>query len=108
SLLADGEFSRARLREFRRETESRKLRHRAEQLPGALARLRRQLSRSVRVVAGEERFERWRSTLGLQATTRMAALDPKAFTAPAPRSDLPVIYRRLFSADTMEAGDVLL
>ena len=108
SLLADGEFSRARLREFRRETESRKLRHRAEQLPGALQRLRRQFSRSVRVVAGEERFERWRETLGLRGVVRSTALDPKSFAAPAPRADLPVIYRRLFSADTMEAGDVLL
>jgi NhaP-type Na+/H+ or K+/H+ antiporter len=108
SLLAAGDFSRARLREFKRETESRKLRHRAEQLPGALARLRRQLMGSLRLLAGEERYERWRDTLGVKGVVRPHVLDPKAFAAPAPRADLPVIYKRLFSADTMEAGDVLL
>jgi len=108
ALLADGDFSRARLREFKREAEGRKLRHRAEQLPGALVRLGRELVRSVRILAGEERFERWRETLGVKVLARPAIQDPKAFAAPAPRADLPLIYKRLFSADTMEAGDVLL
>lgn len=108
ALLTDGDLSRERLREFRRETEGRKLRHRAEQLPGALARLNRQVVRSVRILAGDERFERWRETLGVRGVARASVLDAQHFAAPTPVAELPIIYKRLFSADTMEAGDVLL
>ena len=107
-LLADGDFSRARLREFRRETESRKLRYRAEQLPNALVRMRQQATYAMRAIAGEQRVERWRDALGLPSPSRPTKLDEKEFAAPATRADLPLIYQRLFSADTMEAGDVLL
>ncbi|MEM9068038.1 MAG: cation:proton antiporter [Myxococcota bacterium] len=105
--LVDGKITRAKVDELRREASRRRLAQRANQLPVLLRQARRELGRAITSLVGEARLEIWRRALGLPIPKSVREADTHAFTAPKPEVELPLVYRRLFSAETMEAGDVL-
>jgi hypothetical protein len=70
-------------------------------------RLKAQLRGGLRALFGEERLEHWSERLGLTGALPTEELSAGTFAAPNVAADLPLVYRRLFAADTMEAGDVL-
>ena len=105
--LAEGSFSRARLEAMRRAASGKRLLENAESLPNRMEKIKKQVGNGLRAFVGDERLEMWRNKLGLGVTTTTDELTAGAFEAPKESTDLPLVYRRLFAADTMEAGDVL-
>ena len=105
--LVDGKISRAKVEEMRRVASRRRLAQRAGQLPQLLRDAREQLTKAVVALVGEARLEIWRRRLGLPVPPEAAEVEPERFAVPSPQVELPLVYRRLFAADTMEAGDVL-
>lgn len=55
---------------------------------------------------GDDRITAIRHQLGFRQVTEVA--DPTAFAAPEPLGRLPTVYRRLFSDQALEAGDLLI
>ena len=104
--LAEGTFSKSRLEAMRRAASGLRMVEQAERLP-ATERIRAQIRGGLRAAFGEERLERWSEKLGLTGPTPTEELSAGTFAAPEVGVDLPLVYRRLFAADTMEAGDVL-
>ncbi len=104
--LAEGEFSKSRLEAMRRAASGQRMIEKAEKVP-RLKRIKAQLRSGLRGLFGEERLERWNQRLGLKGPLDTDELSAGAFAAPEVAADLPLVYRRLFAADTMEAGDVL-
>lgn len=105
--LVDGEISNARLAAMRRAEARRRFFRDAWRLPEIAGQVRLQLRRALTAVAGADRLERWRHALGLPGRVRGDAFENRAFLRSAEREDLPLVYRRLFAAETLEAGDVL-
>ncbi len=104
--LAEGSFSRSRLEAMRRAASGLRMIEKAERQP-RMKRLKAQLRGGLRALFGEERLERWSERLGLTRPLPTEELTSGSFAAPEVAADLPLVYRRLFAADTMEAGDVL-
>jgi Kef-type K+ transport system membrane component KefB len=104
--LAEGEFSRSRLEAMRRAASGLRMIEKAEK-PPRIQRIKTQARNAMRAVFGEERLERWSERLGLAGPLPTGELTAGSFAAPDVGADLPLVYRRLFAADTMEAGDVL-
>jgi len=104
--LAEGEFSRSRLEAMRRAASGLRMLEKAER-PPRMARLKAQLANALRALFGAERLESWSERLGLKGPLPTEELTAGAFAAPDVGTELPLVYRRLFAADTMEAGDVL-
>ena len=104
--LAEGSFSRSRLEAMRRAASGLRMMGKAEREPRR-KRLKAQLRGGLRALFGEERLERWSERLGLTGALPTEELSAGAFAAPEVATELPLVYRRLFAADTMEAGDVL-
>ncbi|MEZ4288011.1 MAG: cation:proton antiporter [Polyangiales bacterium] len=105
--LAEGSFSRTRLEAMRRAASGRASLVGRESLPSRIVLLRGQLLNSIRSIVGEERVEIWRQRFGVGAATSPDQLAVGEFTAKTVSQEIPLVYRRLFAADTMEAGDVL-
>jgi len=106
SELAEGEFSRSRLEAMRRAASGLRMLEEAER-PPRVERIKSQARNAMRALFGEERLERWAERLGFAGPLPTDALTAGSFAAPEVGADLPLVYRRLFAADTMEAGDVL-
>jgi len=104
--LAEGSFSRSRLEAMRRAASGLRMIEKAERQP-RIKRLKAQLRGGLRALFGEEQLERWSERLGLTGALPTEELSAGIFAAPDVATDLPLVYRRLFAADTMEAGDVL-
>ena len=104
--LAEGSFSKSRLEAMRRAASGLRMIDKAEREPH-VKRLKAQLRGGLRALFGEERLERWSERLGLTGALPSEELSAGTFAAPDVGADLPLVYRRLFAADTMEAGDVL-
>ena len=104
--LAEGSFSKSRLEAMRRAASGLRMIEKAERQP-RMQRLKAQLRGGLRALFGEERLERWSERLGLTGALPTEELTAGTFAAPEVAADLPLVYRRLFAADTMEAGDVL-
>jgi hypothetical protein len=75
--------------------------------PPRVVRIKTQARNALRALFGEERLEQWSERLGLTGPLPTDELTAGSFAAPEVATDLPLVYRRLFAADTMEAGDVL-
>ncbi len=56
---------------------------------------------------GEERIDRARVVIGLPVRLAKEEIQEHTFAPPKPRGAIPMIYRRLFSAKALEAGDIL-
>ena len=106
SELAEGEFSRSRLEAMRRAARGLRMVERAER-PPRIQRMKTQGRNAMRALFGEERLERWSERMGLAGPLPTEELTAGSFAAPEVGAELPLVYRRLFAADTMEAGDVL-
>lgn len=106
SELAEGSFSKSRLEAMRRAASGIRMLEGVEREP-RIKQLKAQIRGGLRALFGEERLERWSDRLGLTGAAPAEALSAGAFAAPKVAADLPLVYRRLFAADTMEAGDVL-
>ncbi|MGB5695456.1 MAG: cation:proton antiporter [Polyangiales bacterium] len=104
--LAEGSFSKTRLEAMRRAASGLRMIEQRER-PPRIKRLKAQLRGGLRALFGEERLERWSERLGFAEAVPTAELSAGAFAAPEVAADLPLVYRRLFAPDTMEAGDVL-
>jgi len=104
--LAEGSFSKSRLEAMRRAASGLRMIEKAERQP-RMKRFKAQLRGGLRALFGEERLERWSERLGLTGALPTEELTAGSFAAPDVAADLPLVYRRLFAADTMEAGDVL-
>jgi Kef-type K+ transport system membrane component KefB len=104
--LAEGTFSKSRLEAMRRAASGLRAIEKAEK-PPRTKRLKAQLLGGLQALFGADRLESWGERLGLTETVPTERLSAGAFSAPDVAVDLPLIYRRLFAADTMEAGDVL-
>jgi len=104
--LAEGSFSRSRLEAMRRAASGLRIMKKVEREP-RVKRFKAQLRGGLRALFGEERLERWSERLGLTRALPTEELSAGTFAAPEVATNLPLVYRRLFAADTMEAGDVL-
>ena len=104
--LLEGVPSRTRIEALRRSVAGRRILQRAESLPEQLAEVARYAQGWTLELLGEERARRWRRVLGLPAARRVPGR--QAFAPPRPRVQLPLVYERLFTPDTLEAGDVLI
>lgn len=104
--LAEGSFSRSRLEAMRRAASGLRMIEKTERQP-YVKRLKSQLRGGLRALFGEDRLEHWSERFGLAGPSPTKELSAGAFAAPSVAADLPLVYRRLFAADTMEAGDVL-
>ncbi len=104
--LAEGSFSKSRLEAMRRAASGLRMIEQGDRQP-RIERFKSQLRNGLRALFGAERLERWSERLGLVGALPTEQLTAGAFAAPEVSTDLPLVYRRLFAADTMEAGDVL-
>src|SRR5690606_1109530 len=94
------------LRSLLRESEVRtRLVRRADQWKGMIPQLAARGQDLVASTLGEERMEAARAALGLPH--RSERPDRVVFAAPQPSPALPAVYRRLFSDQALEAGDLL-
>ena len=105
--LARGDFSRVALDARKRELGRERLRQGLGRLPRELGVAFKQLGKGVFALLGAEHVEQLRRFLGLPEPRHDAHLGPDAFAAPAPIEGVPLIYLRLFSADSIEASDVI-
>lgn len=64
-------------------------------------------SRSLREAVGATRLDRIRARLGLPARIALDDVGEGTFAPAAPTASIPMVYRRLFSAQALEAGDIL-
>lgn len=64
-----------------------------------------QIQEALTRTLGDDRITTIRHQLGMRHYTELA--DPEAFAPPVPLQRLPTVYRRLFSDQALEAGDLL-
>ena len=105
--LVAGEVSRLRVELLRGRAAGAKLIRRAGRVATAAARTRLAVTHTVERLLGEQRIEAWRHGLGLPVRHEDDLPGPRAFALPEPTSTMPMVYRRLFASETIEAGDVL-
>jgi hypothetical protein len=106
--LVEGRVGELRSR-LARETDGRLWIERVRRLPSLLARGRREFRTIVRAVLGGERIEKARLYLGLPTAEEDLLVDGNHFARePGVLDHLPLVYRRLFSAQALEAGDLLV
>lgn len=105
--LVTGEISEAKLAARRRAEGRGAFVRFLTELPRRFQQSGKEAGEAFRRVLGDERLEELRDRLGLPVTRVDLEITPQVFAPPAPSADLPLVYRRLFSPDTMEAVDVL-
>lgn len=99
--LVQGKLSQLRIDVMRRKAARRRFLRRAEELPSRLEQLRVLLRKSVVALVGDERLETWWRWLGLPEG-EVAAPSIADFPEPVPQVELPLVYRRLFSAEALD------
>ncbi|MEM9189233.1 MAG: hypothetical protein AAGF12_08660, partial [Myxococcota bacterium] len=99
--LMGSELSKLRLDVLRRRVAGRRFIRRTETLPGLFHRLKELSARTARALVGEERLEQLWYVLGLPS---VAEGTPSAEELSPPREAdaLPLVYRRLFSAEALD------
>ena len=102
--LSEGRLDRSQLGAMRRATSDSRM---VEHMPGHIRTWKTQIDAWLRVVFGEDKIDRWHEQFGLFASASDDALCAGSFAEPKVATDMPLVYRRLFAADTLEAGDVL-
>ena len=104
--LVDGEVGRMSS-QMKRDVRGRRLVRWARQSRRAISRSWAIAGRAVREAIGEARLDRARQRVGLPPHTSEAEIVPQGFAPPEPAPSIPMVYRRLFSAQALEAGDIL-
>lgn len=104
--LVDGEVGQMRTRMLR-DVRGRRL---SRVLGEARTAIRRSVgiaSRAMREALGEARIARARAILGLPSPQARTEITERIFAPPEPATSIPMVYRRLFAAQALEAGDIL-
>ncbi|MCC6874363.1 MAG: cation:proton antiporter, partial [Sandaracinaceae bacterium] len=104
--LVDGEAGRLRSKMVR-DVRGRALLRRLADLRAANRRAWRVATSALREAIGEARLDRWRARVGLPTRALDEELSQAAFAAAEPAGEIPRVYRRLFAAQALEAGDIL-
>jgi len=104
--LIDGEVGRMRTRMVR-DVRGRRIVRWIEEQRTALARSSRIVMRAVSETVGSERLDRARGFVGLPVRLAEEEIHEHTFAPPTPVASIPMVYRRLFSAQALEAGDIL-
>lgn len=105
--LVQGQVSRLRVRMVKQAVQRRALRRQLSEIRGTVVDSAARLGRRARVTLGEERLERLRRAVGLPLEVASSAPSTTALAPAAPSARVPVVYRRVFSAQALEAGDIL-
>ncbi|MBW2460669.1 MAG: cation:proton antiporter [Deltaproteobacteria bacterium] len=105
--LVDGDLTQDRVDLLRRRAAGLRLMEHAEALPSVFVRARALAKRTLVNLIGGPRIEAWRRFLGLPGARRAWKPDPTVFARREPVAEVPLVYRRLFAAKTVEAADVL-
>lgn len=105
--LVDGKITQAKLNVIRKTATRRRLAQQATNLPKLFADVKEQIGSTAVAMIGVDRLAAWREALGLRGTVDESSFGKAVFTEPKSIASLPIVYRRLFAADTMEASDVL-
>lgn len=104
--LVDGQVGRMRSRMVR-EVRGRRLGRMWEELRQAVGRAWIIAVRAVSEAIGEDRLDRARLAIGLPVRLAEQEVGEHTFAQPSPSGAIPMVYRRLFSAQALEAGDIL-
>lgn len=104
--LIDGEVGRLRY-QMVRDVGGRRLVRGLTEFRAALSRSLSIVRRALWEAVGEGRLRRFRQLMGLPERAETWVHDDDAFLPPRTIEDIPVVYRRLFSARALEAGDIL-
>lgn len=104
--LVDGEVGRMRS-QMVRDVRGRRAVRVLRELRGAIGRSWVILGRAFRESFGAGRLDRLRAAVGLPPRVAEETPGEHTFDPPAARSAIPMVYRRLFSAQALEAGDIL-
>ncbi|MCU0691623.1 MAG: hypothetical protein MUF54_09500, partial [Polyangiaceae bacterium] len=107
--IVEGQVAELRSRLLSRATTPLRLIEDARRLPSVLRKACGELTQAVQLAVGGDRIERARQYLGLPAVSDAGPLEPSVFAPPSGKlNHLPLVYRRLFSAQALEAGDLLV
>ncbi len=104
--IALGEMGRLRL-QLVRDVRGRRVVRFLRDLRRSIGRSWTIASRALQEGIGETRLDRIRVRLGLPARLAEEDIGEATFTPKAPVPSIPMVYRRLFSAQALEAGDIL-
>src|SRR5690606_19202747 len=105
--LVDGRVTELRLRLLRERAGSATLGRSADAWRGGMHRLVARVEEAAVTAVGHDRLDTLRDTLGVPLPQRRADPTPATFGPPGDPTRLPVVYRRLFSDQALEAGDLL-
>jgi hypothetical protein len=100
--IVEGELSQLRMDILRRRAVGRGLIRRASRIPAIVTHANTLAVSTVRSLVGAHRLDIVWTKLGLPVAD--GPIDAKAFEAPKPRIELPLLYRRLFSTDALDLG----
>lgn len=104
--IVDGEVGRLRY-QMVRDVRGRRAARFLKELRGAVRRSWIIGTRALREAIGEARLDRIRVRLGLPVRLAEQDIGERSFEPPAPTASIPMVYKRLFSAQALEAGDIL-
>ncbi len=104
--LIDGAISRSKVGQMRRNASRRRLAQRFGQLPTAFSEFFGEAQRVIVGLVGAQRVERLRRTLGLRTKQETQETTQVELAAPSASVELPLVYRRVFAADSTDARDV--
>ncbi len=104
--IVEGEVGRLRF-QMVRDVRGRRVLRFLKELRGAIARSWSIGARALREAIGETRLDRWRARVGLPVRLAEEDIGEHTFELPEPAASIPMVYRRLFSAQALEAGDIL-
>lgn len=104
--LVDGEVGRMRSRMLR-DVRGRRVVRLVRELRGALGRAWSIVRRAIAESIGEDRIDRTRAAIGLPVRLADEEILEHTFAPPEAKRGIPMVYRRLFSAQALEAGDIL-
>ncbi len=104
--LVDGEVGRMRS-QMVRDVRGRRVLRVVRELRAALERSWTIFARAARESFGGTRIDAVRAWIGLPQQVADETPDEHTFDPPEPRSAIPMVYRRLFSAQALEAADIL-
>ncbi len=106
SGLIDGDLGRLRF-QMVRHVRGRRLARIVTELRHSLRRSWVIARRALREAIGETRIDRFRVRMGLPARLAEDDIRERTFDPKEPATSIPMVYRRLFSAQALEAGDIL-
>ncbi|MFK7991288.1 MAG: cation:proton antiporter [Sandaracinaceae bacterium] len=104
--LVDGEVGRMRS-QMVRDVRGRRISRVLSELQTSVGRSSRIVRRALAESLGEDRLDRARRLLGLPGPSFELSAFEGNFDPLEPLSSIPMVYRRLFSAQALEAGDIL-